>query len=38
MHRTILALGIGAGLALIFNNAIASILNTILSPLGLTYA
>lgn len=38
MHRTFLALAVGAGIALALNKAIAGILNTVLSPLGLTYA
>lgn len=37
MHRTFFALALGAGLALALNKTIAGILNTILSPLGLTY-
>lgn len=38
MHRTFFALALGAGLAIVFNKTIAGILNTVLSPLGLTYA
>jgi hypothetical protein len=38
MHKTLFALALGAGVALIFNKTIAGILNTVLSPLGLTYA
>lgn len=37
MHRTFLALAVGAGLALALNKTIAGLVNTILSPLGLTY-
>lgn len=36
-HKTFMALALGAGLALAFNKTIAGILNTLLSPLGLTY-
>jgi len=38
MHKTFFAIAVGAGLALVFNKTIAGILNTVLSPLGLTYA
>lgn len=37
-HRTFFALALGAGIGLILNKTIAGILNTVLSPLGLTYA
>ena len=38
MHQTFLAIALGATLALVFNKTLAGILNTVLSPLGLTYA
>jgi hypothetical protein len=38
MHKTFLALAVGAALALVLNKTIAGFLNTILTPLGLTYA
>lgn len=38
MHRTFLALSVGAALALVLNKTIASLLNTVLSPLGLQYS
>jgi hypothetical protein len=38
MHRTFMAIAVGATLALVFNKTIAGLLNTVLSPLGLTYA
>lgn len=38
MHRELIWLSVGAGLALALNKTIASILNTVLSPIGLTYA
>ena len=37
-HRTFFALATGAGIALILNKTIAGLLNTILTPLGLTYS
>jgi hypothetical protein len=37
MHRTFFALAVGAGLALALNKTIAGLLNTLLTPLGLTY-
>lgn len=37
-HRTILALGLGAAIALVLNKTIAGILNPILSIIGVTYA
>ena len=36
-HKTFFALALGAGIALAFNKTIAGLVNTILSPLGLTY-
>lgn len=38
MHRTFFALAVGAALALVLNKTIAGFLNTVLAPLGLTYA
>lgn len=38
MHKTVLGLALGATIALVLNKTIAGILNTVLSPLGLTYA
>jgi hypothetical protein len=38
MHKTFMAIALGATLALVLNKTIAGILNTVLSPLGLTYA
>jgi hypothetical protein len=38
MHKTFLAVALGATLALVFNKTIAGLVNTVLSPLGLTYA
>jgi hypothetical protein len=38
MHKTFLALAVGAALALVANKTIAGLLNTVLAPLGLTYA
>lgn len=38
MHKTFLAIAVGAALALVLNKTISGLLNTILSPLGLTYA
>lgn len=38
MHKTFAAVALGATVALVFNKTIAGIINTILSPLGLTYA
>jgi hypothetical protein len=37
MHKTFAALALGAGLALALNKTIAGLVNTLLSPLGLTY-
>jgi len=38
MHKTYIAVALGATLALVLNKTIAGFLNTVLSPLGLTYA
>ena len=38
MHRTILALGVGAALALLLNKTIAGFINPILSFIGVTYS
>lgn len=38
MHRTFAAIAVGATIALVFNKTIAGIINTVLAPLGLTYA
>lgn len=38
MHKTFIAMAVGAAAALVLNKTIAGILNTVLSPLGLTYA
>lgn len=38
MHMTFLALSVGGALALVANKTIAGLLNTVLTPLGLTYA
>jgi hypothetical protein len=38
MHKTFWAVAVGATLALVFNKTIAGLVNTVLSPLGLTYA
>lgn len=38
MHKTFAAVALGATIALVFNKTLSGILNTILSPLGLTYA
>jgi len=38
MYRTFFAVALGATAALVLNKTISGILNTVLSPLGLTYA
>ena len=38
MHKTFMAIAVGATVALVFNKTIAGIVNTVLAPLGLTYA
>lgn len=38
MHKTFFAMALGATAALVLNKTIGGILNTVLSPLGLTYA
>lgn len=38
MHKTFFAIALGAAAALVLNKTIAGILNSILTPLGLTYA
>lgn len=38
MHKTFFAIALGATAALVLNKTIAGILNSILTPLGLTYA
>lgn len=37
MHKTYVAVALGATLALVLNKTIAGFLNSVLSPLGLTY-
>ena len=38
MHKTFMFIALGAALALVANKTVAGILNTVLTPLGLTYA
>lgn len=38
MHKTFFIMAAGAGLALALNKTIAGFINTVLSPLGLTYS
>lgn len=38
VHKTFIAVALGATLALVMNKTLSGIINTVLAPLGLTYA